>query len=110
MEKALEILKEFKIQIETCPDDCWFELEQVNEAISELEEAMKPKTCDGCEYEDVYHDECEVCKNNFEYFDFFKQKQKLNFTPSHRPNHDSIDPSLFDRLLKINFPQPKDNA
>ena len=72
MEKALEILKEFKTQIETCPDDCWFELEQVNEAISELEEyhelaesirmlcddrggyiaeleeAMKPKTCEGC--------------------------------------------------------------
>ena len=43
MEKALEILNQ-QLRDETL----W--LDSHEEAISELEEAMKPKTCDGCVY------------------------------------------------------------
>ena len=42
MEKALEFLKQMK-------DDTPCEWKELDEAIAELEEAMKPKTCDGCE-------------------------------------------------------------
>ena len=51
MEKALEILK----QVKELPGwiKCGAELpfdEELDEAIAELEEAMKPKTCEGCVY------------------------------------------------------------
>ena len=39
-----------------------------------VEEAMKPKTCEGCKYENDYYKKCEVCKRNYEYFDFYAAK------------------------------------
>lgn len=51
MEKALEILKQlngvgaWERWCLSLPSNT-----KINEAISELEEAMKPKTCDGCVY------------------------------------------------------------
>ena len=46
MEKALEFLKDYKKNI---PNNHTYN-SILDEAISELEEAMKPKTCDGCRY------------------------------------------------------------
>ena len=37
-------------------------------------EAMKHKTCDGCKYKNDYYKKCEVCKRNYEYFDFYVAK------------------------------------
>ena len=37
-------------------------------------EAMKPKTCEGCKYKNDYYKKCEVCKRNYEYFDFYVAK------------------------------------
>lgn len=58
--KALELLKECKellldVTIEKNGETAktgilW--LEKFDEAIAQLEEAMKPKTCDGCVYDD----------------------------------------------------------
>lgn len=42
--------------------------------LEELEEAMKPKTCEGCKYKNDYYKKCEVCKRNYEYFDFYVEK------------------------------------
>ena len=58
MEKALEILKEIKnqkpfIYILTsvwCRALVVNEPSKLDEAIAELEEAMKPKTCEGCKW------------------------------------------------------------
>ena len=53
MEKALEILKQVKDLSGWIK--CGAELpsdEILDEAIAELEEAMKPKTCEGCEWWD----------------------------------------------------------
>ena len=57
MKKALEILKILR------DDYIHGELDKdINEAIKEIEEAMKPKTCEGCnhlffdEIEEVYED------------------------------------------------------
>lgn len=44
MEKALNILKDLCIVLDF--NSYW--KPRVDEAIAELEEAMKPKTCDGC--------------------------------------------------------------
>ena len=41
-----------------------------------IEEAMKPKTCEGCKYKNDYYKKCEVCKRNYEYFDFYAIKDK----------------------------------
>ena len=45
--KALELLKSFhpSIGVYKFPSSC-----EVSEAMKELEEAMKPKTCEGCKY------------------------------------------------------------
>ena len=70
MEKALEILNQ-QLRDETL----W--LDSHEEAIKELEEAMKPKTCEGCVYEDkdgVLHVECAFCLRNSN--DNFKPKDK----------------------------------
>ena len=75
MEKALEILKQVKELSGWIK--CGAELpcdEELDEAIAELEEAMKHKTCDGCKYKNDYYKKCEVCKRNYEYFDFYVAK------------------------------------
>ena len=72
MHKALEILKEIR-NIETNYDHCL--KHRFDEAIAELEEAMKPKTCEGCVYEDkdgVINVECAFCLRNSN--DNFKPK------------------------------------
>lgn len=46
MEKALEILNRYHHGIIECNE------KELDEAISELEEAMKPKTCNECEWWD----------------------------------------------------------
>ena len=51
-------------------DECIKEIED----FSQLEEAMKPKTCEGCKYKNDYYKKCEVCKRNYEYFDFYVAK------------------------------------
>ena len=70
MEKALEILYALREAVslsKNYPSD-----EILDEAIAELEEAMKPKTCDGCvrEEEDMQDPHCafcsRVCSDNFE--------------------------------------------
>ena len=48
MEKALNVLKDLCLVINF--NSYW--KPRVEDAIAELEEAMKPKTCDGCKYED----------------------------------------------------------
>ena len=71
MEKALGILKQVK-ELSGCikygaelPLD-----EDLDEAIEELEEAMKPKSCDGCKHdEEMYcltdmNKECYMCSRN----------------------------------------------
>ena len=48
---------------------------ELDEAIEDLEEAMKPKTCEGCVYEDkdgVLHIKCAFCLRNSN--DNFKPK------------------------------------
>ena len=51
MEKALEILKQVKELSGwiKCGAELPFD-EELDEAIAELEEAMKPKTCEGCKH------------------------------------------------------------
>ena len=65
MEKALEILKKYQKNIASCREKCdedeailW---DEINEAIAELEEAMKPKTCNGCIDEIISSNRCEFC-------------------------------------------------
>ena len=47
MEKALNVLKELCLVINF--NSYW--KPRVDEAIAELEEAMKPKTCEGCKFD-----------------------------------------------------------
>ena len=71
MEKALNTLKELCLVINF--NSYW--KPRVNEAISELEETMKHKTCEGCVYENkdvVLHVECAFCLRNSN--DNFKPK------------------------------------
>ena len=69
--KALEILKEL-IKQERYEENTPFYTEDYTKAITELEEAMKPKTCDGCVHEvedmqDLYCAFCSrSCDDNFE--------------------------------------------
>lgn len=74
MEKALEILNQ-QLRDETL----W--LDSHDEAIKELEEAIKPKTCDGCKFrnnvkfvqvEDEILECCSVCVRKF--YDFYEPK------------------------------------
>ena len=65
MEKALEILREYR-SLQFGWNDTE-KREEISEAIAELEEAMKPKTCDGCIYENkdgVLNVECAFCLRN----------------------------------------------
>ena len=58
MEKALKLLKILR------DDYIHGELDKdINEAINELEEAMKPKTCEGCKYvsQGRYRVPCDTC-------------------------------------------------
>ena len=48
MEKALEILKN-PIIIISANENHVYSKKQIDEAIVELEEAIKPKTCEGCD-------------------------------------------------------------
>ena len=57
MEKALEILKHYhnlcsQLFVQTGDEEYRDEYVKINEAIAELEKAMKPKTCDTCTYFD----------------------------------------------------------
>ena len=74
MEKALEILNQ-QLRDETL----W--LDSHDEAIKELEEAIKPKTCDGCKFrnnvkfvqvEDETLECCSVCVRQC--YDYFEPK------------------------------------
>ena len=47
---------------------------RIYQNLEELEEAMKPKTCEWCKYQNDYYKKCEVCKRNYEYFDFYVAK------------------------------------
>ena len=86
MKKALEILKEIKNQkpFVYILTSVWCRALIVNEsskldkAIAELEEAMKPKTCDGCKYLDgviCKHDRGLYCVRQFEADYFVKDTQ-----------------------------------
>ena len=80
MEKALEILKHYhnlcsQLFVQTGDEEYRDEYVKINEAIAEIE-AMKPKTCEGCKYKNDYYKKCEVCKRNYEYFDFYAIKDK----------------------------------
>ena len=70
MKKALKLLKILR------DDYIHGELDKdINEAIKELEEAIKPKTCEGCVYEEkdgVLNVECAFCLRNSN--DNFKPK------------------------------------
>lgn len=67
MEKALEILKLFqsdKYKFESGAPLWKSELDsKMKEAIAELEEAMKPKTCEGCKHylSDSYYENTGCC-------------------------------------------------
>ena len=58
MKKALEILNQ-QLRDETL----W--LDSHEEATKELEEAMKPKTCEGCKYQNIDIDRCDFCKRYY---------------------------------------------
>lgn len=57
MTKALEILNRYHHGIIQCEE------KELDEAISELEEAMQPKTCAGCKYasQGRYRVPCDRC-------------------------------------------------
>ena len=57
-------------------DDLYSQLKRRDEAITELEEAMKPKTCDGCKFLNgviCKHDRGLYCVRQFEE-DYFQPK------------------------------------
>ena len=77
MEKALKFLKHMK-QTDTPYN---FRECELDEAIIELEEAMKPKTCEGCRYAS-YDDECEeyyYSNDTYECRDCYRSGYKDNF-------------------------------
>lgn len=80
--KALEVLKSMlnisSVQMELF-EYCL--LDDVKEAINELEEYMKPKTCDGCKFRDIVKfvqvesealECCSVCVRNC--YDYYEPK------------------------------------
>lgn len=68
MEKALWILKSINEDNFTKKFNTLKEAQDYfNEAISELEEAMKPKRCEGCKYDlgnNLMSNECYMCSRN----------------------------------------------
>ena len=72
MEKALNVLKDLCLVINF--NSYW--KPRVNEAIADLEEAIKPKTCDGCahEAEDMQDLYCAFCSRSCD--DNFEPKEK----------------------------------
>lgn len=62
MEKALDILKYIRNN-DYIMD--FLDKAYIKEAIKELEEAMKPKTCDGCKYQKIDIDRCDFCKRYY---------------------------------------------
>ena len=71
MEKALKLLKILR------DDYIHGELDKdINEAINELEEAMKPKTCEGCKHKpndgECYYEPCGTCARFF--YDHYEPK------------------------------------
>ena len=62
MEKALEILLMDRSDI---AKHKIVTTEMFNEAIAELEEAMKPKTCEWCKYQKTDIDRCDFCKRYY---------------------------------------------
>lgn len=75
MEKALKFLKRMK-QTDTPYN---FRECELDEAIAELEEAMKPKTCEGCKHKpndgECYYEPCGTCAR------FFYDHYELKVTP-----------------------------
>ena len=77
MEKALEIIKEHIKDLERMVDvfsfygcfssaaECKKANKELNEAIAELEEAMKQNTCEGCKYQNIDIDRCDFCKRYY---------------------------------------------
>jgi len=85
MNKALEMLSKLR-RIELIYSSKIFLLREFDEAIAELEEAIKPKSCEGCLYDDeeVYktlieagHDIhiCSLCTRGTN--DYYKPKEQL---------------------------------
>ena len=75
MHKALEILKN-PMAIISANENHVYSKKQIDEAIVELEEAMKPKTCDGCKFLNgviCKHDRGLYCVRQFEE-DYFQPK------------------------------------
>ena len=72
MEKALKFLKHMK-QTDTPYN---FRECELDEAIAELEEAMKPKTCEGCKHKpndgECYYEPCGTCARFF--YDHYEPK------------------------------------
>ena len=60
MNKALEFLKDYRKSI---PDHDTYNAE-LDEAIKELEEAMKPKTCHGCFWWNYFYSKCDDHDNS----------------------------------------------
>jgi hypothetical protein len=70
--KALKFLKHMK-QTDTPYN---FREWEINEAIEELEKAMKPKTCEGCKHKpndgECYYEPCGTCARFF--YDHYSPK------------------------------------
>ena len=74
MKKALEILKE----ILHFQDMSWQVEEKINAAIAEIEEAMKPKSCEGCKY-NTYSDEFAHNCEHSDIFDYYEGNYLVPF-------------------------------
>jgi hypothetical protein len=81
MEKALEILKHYhnlcsQLFVQTGDEEYRDEYVKINEAITELEKAMKPKTCEGCKHKpndgECYYEPCGTCARFF--YDHYSPK------------------------------------
>ena len=74
MKKALEILREYR-SLQFGWNDTE-KREEISEAIAEIEEAMKPKTCEGCKYKpndgECYYEPCGTCARFF--YDHYELK------------------------------------
>ena len=81
MHKALEILKN-PMAIISANENHVYSKKQIDQVIVELEEAMKPKTCDGCKFLNgviCKHDRGLYCLRQFE-ADYFKPKEQWDDT------------------------------
>ena len=102
MGKALEILKHYhnlcsQLFVQTGDEEYRDEYVKINEAIAELEEAMKPKTCEWkqctSEYDTSFEGTCGV------------KWLLIDGTPTE--NHMQFFPNCGGKLIEI---EPKDNA